>query len=182
MGDYGDPSFVAVLGAYTATINSYLRTELKFDSDLPYHLLADVEPWKLDVENRYLDTSTGLARAMSENPRLKVWITCGYYDLAVSYFSTQYTIGHMRLQPAIRQNLTLSKFDSGHMIYNDQIAMKALRQGFHQLPAHRRPGKVAVGCAALFARGTHGRSPAVRIRRAVSPRCITSKSLSAEGL
>ena len=44
-GDIGDPSFVAVRGAFTATINSYLRTELKFESDLPYNVLTDVQPW-----------------------------------------------------------------------------------------------------------------------------------------
>jgi carboxypeptidase C (cathepsin A) len=67
---------------------------------------------------------------MSENPRLKVWVTCGYYDLAISYFSTQYTLDHMHLEPAIRQNLTLTKYDSGHMIYTDQMALKAMRDDF----------------------------------------------------
>jgi carboxypeptidase C (cathepsin A) len=55
---------------------------------------------------------------------------CGYYDLAVPYFSTEYTLDHMRLEPAIRQNLTFSKYDSGHMIYTDQTAMKAMREDF----------------------------------------------------
>ncbi len=129
-GDIGDPSFVAIRGGFAATINSYLRTELKFESDLPYHILADVQPWHFNRENRYLDVSEGLGRAMSENPRLKVWVTCGYYDLAISYFSTQYTLDHMRLEPAIRQNLTVTKYDSGHMIYTDQVALKAMREDF----------------------------------------------------
>jgi carboxypeptidase C (cathepsin A) len=129
-GDIGDPSFVAVRGAFEATINSYLRTELKFESDLPYQILADVQPWSLDSEGKYLDVSETLGKAMSENPRLKVWVTCGYYDLAISYFSTQYTLDHMHLEPAIRQNLTLTKYDSGHMIYTDQMALKAMRDDF----------------------------------------------------
>jgi len=126
-GDPGDASFDAIRGAFTATINSYLRTELKFESDLPYELLANVDPWNFSSENKYLDVSADLARCMSANPRLKVWITCGYYDLAVPYFSTEYTVDHMRLVPAIRQNLTISKYNSGHMIYTDQIAIKAMR-------------------------------------------------------
>ena len=129
-GDIGDPSFVAVRGAFAATINDYLRTELKFESDLPYHVLADVQPWSFQSENKYLDVSQNLGKAMSENPRLKVWVLCGYYDLAISYFSTQYTLDHMHLEPAIRQNLTLSKYDSGHMVYTDQEAMKAMRGDF----------------------------------------------------
>ena len=129
-GDIGDASFVAVRGAFAATINSYLRSELKFESELPYHILADVQPWSFPSENSYLDVSTDLGRAMSENPRLKVWVTCGYYDLAISYFSTQYTLDHMRLEPSIRQNLTLTKYDSGHMIYTDQNALKIMRDDF----------------------------------------------------
>jgi carboxypeptidase C (cathepsin A) len=129
-GDIGDPSFVAVRGAFTATINSYLRTELKFESDLPYNVLTDVQPWTFNSQNKYLDVSQALARAMSENPRLKVWVTCGYYDLAISYFSTQYTLDHMHLDPAVRKNLTFSKYDSGHMIYTDQAALKVMRDDF----------------------------------------------------
>jgi carboxypeptidase C (cathepsin A) len=128
--DIGDASFVAIRGAFEATINSYLRTELKFESDLPYHILADVQPWHLNSDGKYLDVSETLGKAMSQNPRLKVWVLCGYYDLGISYFSTQYTLDHMRLDPAIRQNLTFTKYDSGHMIYTDQIAMKAMRADF----------------------------------------------------
>jgi carboxypeptidase C (cathepsin A) len=129
-GDIGDPSFIAIRGAFEATINSYLRTELKFESDLPYRILADVGPWRFNSENKYLDVSEALGKAMTENPRLKVWVTCGYYDLAISYFSTEYTLDHMHLDPSIRQNLTFTKYDSGHMIYTDQTAIKAMRDDF----------------------------------------------------
>ena len=129
-GDFGDPSFVAVQGAFTATINAYLRTELNFESDLPYNVLTDVDPWSLNSDNKYLDVAGDLGKAMSENPRLKVWVTAGCYDLAISYFSTQYTLDHLRLEPAIRQNLTFSIYESGHMIYTDQTALKVMRDDF----------------------------------------------------
>ena len=129
-GDLGDPSFVAIRGAFTAAINEYLRTELKFESDLPYNTLTDVAPWSFDSENKYLEVGSALGKAMSENPRLKVWVTTGYYDLAVPYYSTQYTLDHLHLEPAIRANLTFSKYESGHMIYTDQTALKAMRADF----------------------------------------------------
>jgi len=129
-GDLGDPSFVAIRGAFTAAINEYLRTELKFESDLPYNTLTDVAPWSFDSENKYLEVGSALGKAMSENPRLKVWVTTGYYDLAVPYYSTQYTLDHLHLEPAIRANLTFSKYESGHMIYTDQTALKAMRDDF----------------------------------------------------
>ena len=129
-GDIGDASFVAVRGAFAATINSYLRSELKFDSDLPYNVLTDVQPWHFNAENRYLDVAAPLGQAMSDNPRLKVWVLTGAYDMAVPYYSTKYTLDHMHLEPAIRQNLTFSRYDSGHMIYTDQSAAKAMRDDF----------------------------------------------------
>ena len=43
--DY-DPSYASVQGAYTAMFNDYIRTELKYESDLPYEMLTDkVQPW-----------------------------------------------------------------------------------------------------------------------------------------
>ena len=129
-GDIGDPSFTAIAGAFTATINDYLRTELKFESDLPYNVLTDVWPWHFDSDNKYVDVSGALGKAMTQNPRLKVWVTFGQYDLAVPYYTTVYTLDHMHLDPSIRRNLTLSRYDSGHMIYTDQIAIKAMRDDF----------------------------------------------------
>jgi len=128
--DLGDPSDTAIAGAFTSTINSYLRTELKFESDLPYNVLTDVGPWHFGSENKYLNVSEKLGRCMTENPRLKVWALCGYYDLAISYFSTQYTIAHMHLDPSVRKNLTMTTYDSGHMVYVDQTAMKTMRDDF----------------------------------------------------
>jgi carboxypeptidase C (cathepsin A) len=40
-----DPSLSAFLGAYGGAFNAYVRRELKFESDLTYEILNDVEPW-----------------------------------------------------------------------------------------------------------------------------------------
>jgi len=36
-----DPSYAAIQGPYTATINDYVRTELGYENDLPYEILTD---------------------------------------------------------------------------------------------------------------------------------------------
>src|SRR5262245_2360892 len=38
--DY-DPSLAAITGPYTATLNDYVRSELKYESELPYEILTD---------------------------------------------------------------------------------------------------------------------------------------------
>ncbi len=36
-----DPSYASVQGAFTATFNEYIRTQLKYESDLTYEVLTD---------------------------------------------------------------------------------------------------------------------------------------------
>lgn len=114
-----DPSYEAVFGAYTACFNDYVRRELRFESDLPYHALTDeVRPWNYsNVQNEYLNTAELLHRAMSRNPHLKVWIANGYYDLATPYFATDYTVRQMGLDPAVRGNVSQTFYEGGHMMY-----------------------------------------------------------------
>ncbi|MCB0151926.1 MAG: hypothetical protein KDE01_30255, partial [Caldilineaceae bacterium] len=79
-----DPSYAAILGAYTGAMNEYVRHDLRFESDLPYEVLTGLyERWDYSKhQNRYVDVSETLRAAISQNPFLKVIIANGYYDLA----------------------------------------------------------------------------------------------------
>ena len=126
-----DPSFALLRSTFTAGINSYLRSELKFQTDLPYESLANVSPWSFgNAENHYLEVSESLAKAMSKNPHLKVWVISGYYDLAVAYFGTDQALREMHLEPAIRANLRFSKYESGHMLYTQEPILKQFTADF----------------------------------------------------
>ena len=54
---------------------------------------------------------------MNRNPYLKVFVANGYYDLATPYFATEYTFNHMGLDPALKKNITMGYYESGHMMY-----------------------------------------------------------------
>jgi carboxypeptidase C (cathepsin A) len=116
-----DPSGEAVNGPFTAAFNDYVRRELRFETDLPYETLAEVNPWNL-AENKYLDVATNLKEAMSRNPYLKIWVCCGYYDLATPYFAAQSVVRGMNLDPAIRNNIQFTFYESGHMLYIEREA------------------------------------------------------------
>jgi carboxypeptidase C (cathepsin A) len=94
---------------------------LRFETDLPYETLAEVNPWNL-AENKYLDVATNLKEAMSRNPYLKIWVCCGYYDLATPYFAAQSVVRGMNLDPAIRNNIQFTFYESGHMLYIEREA------------------------------------------------------------
>ena len=122
-----DPSLSAIMGAYTATLNDYVRTELMFESDLPYEILTQrVHPWSYEShQNQYINVGETLRKAMTINPHLKVLVANGFYDLATPYFATLYTFNHMELDESLRENYTMTFYEAGHMMY---IHMPSLRK------------------------------------------------------
>lgn len=124
-----DPSAEAVVGTYTAAFNEYIRKELKYESELPYETFGNVWPWNWrTAQNRYLDVSEDLRKAMSRNPYLKVWLCCGYYDLATPYFASKYTADQLLIDPAIRGNVRLTYYSAGHMMYILRSAREQLKE------------------------------------------------------
>ena len=128
-GGFFDPSMEAILGGYTTAMNDYARRELKYENDLAYEILTGrVQPWSYaNVENQYLNVAETLKRAMTKNTFLKVWIANGYYDLATPYFATDYTVKHMGLDPAVRDNLKLTYYEAGHMMYIHRDSLKKFK-------------------------------------------------------
>jgi len=126
-----DPSFTNVIGPYTAVFNDYVRGELKFESDLPYEIISLKvnEAWKFDDhENRYVDVSETLRKAMSINPHLKVYVANGYYDLATPYFATEYTFNHLSLDPSLRGNVSMGYYEAGHMMYIHEPSLMRMKK------------------------------------------------------
>jgi len=138
-----DPSYTSVLGPFTATLNDYIRRDLKFESDLPYEILTGkVQPWNYnDARNRYLDIAENLRTAMTHNPYLKVFVACGYYDLATPYLAAQYTIGHMGLPENLRKNVSMGYYEGGHMMYVNHPALVQLKQDLSEFIHSAVPSK-----------------------------------------
>lgn len=115
--DY-DPSYAAVQGPFTGAFNTYIRQDLKFETDLNYEILTGrVHPWNLQASNRYAETAESLRRAMTENPHLKLLVCCGLYDLATPFFAADYTVHHLGLDASLSANATIARYQAGHMMY-----------------------------------------------------------------
>jgi carboxypeptidase C (cathepsin A) len=119
-----DPSFEAVAGAFASTFNDYVRTELKYETDLSYEVLTSVGPWNWNSSNSYVDVGETLASALTRNPFLKIHVSSGYYDLATPLFATEYTFNHLGVDPALVKNLTLDTYTAGHMMYLNLADLK----------------------------------------------------------
>jgi carboxypeptidase C (cathepsin A) len=125
-----DPSFPAIQGPYTATFNHYVREELKFESDLPYEVIAGLyRTWSYkEFENRYVSVSDTLRRAVHQNPHLKVFVANGYYDLATPHFATEYTFRHLGLAPELQKNISMAYYEAGHMMYVHLESLAKMKQ------------------------------------------------------
>lgn len=119
-----DPSYTAVASAFASTFNYYIRSELKYKDDAQYQVLAHLGGWDWGAENSYLNVGETLADTMTQNPFLRVHVSCGYYDLATPFFAAQYTFSHLRLAPAIAKNVTFDYYTAGHMIYLSHVDLK----------------------------------------------------------
>ncbi len=124
-----DPSYNAILGAYTSAANDHLRRTLGYESDLPYEILSSEvhEAWDYeDFKNAQVDTVETLRSVMSRNPMMKVLVANGYYDLATPYFATEHTFSHLGLDAEIRPNVEMRYYEAGHMMYVHRPSLERL--------------------------------------------------------
>ena len=123
-----DPSYAATYGPFAAAMNAYVRQELKFEDDLPYEIIAGVQPWNYGSHNDYPGVSDQLASVMNQNPYMRVLVLNGMRDLVCPPDTMRYALDHMQLDRAYRTNITYATFEAGHMMYVNLPDLKKLHQ------------------------------------------------------
>jgi carboxypeptidase C (cathepsin A) len=120
--------------AFVASFNNYVRTELKFETDMSYKPTAyDVGndwDWSHNIDGNkspLFDVAEDLRIAMTEDPHLQVFSANGYYDFATPFLETEYTLDHMGLDDSLQKNLHYGYYESGHMIYMHVPALRQLK-------------------------------------------------------
>jgi carboxypeptidase C (cathepsin A) len=155
-----DPSYVAVQGPFTALVNEYLRSDLKYETELPYNILTDrVQPWNYgNARNRYLNMATTLRRALTKNPSLRVFVANGLYDLATPSFATKFTFNHLGADRALAGQVTMEDYPAGHMMYIDPASREKLKKDltqFVQTALRKSPEGIAAPSEVPTAPGSH---------------------------
>ena len=59
---------------------------------------------------------------------MEILVASGRYDLATSYYGTSYAINHMNLPANLRNKITFSYYDGGHMMYLIPSELKKLKE------------------------------------------------------
>jgi carboxypeptidase C (cathepsin A) len=133
-----DPQSDAISSAYTTAINSYLRKDLKYGDQQTYIPGAYTDPnfkWDLrhqvagnpqtaDQQEGGTNVMPDLATTMKSNPRMKVLLAGGYFDLATPFYEGYYEMHHLQLPDKLQGNISYHYYPSGHMVYVNPDVLK----------------------------------------------------------
>ena len=126
-----DPQSNAISSAYAAALNQYMRVDLKYGRDQTYSPGAISDSGNMTWDLRHqppngppigqgegsTNTMPDLAYTMKSNPKMKVMLAGGYYDLATPYFEGMYEVRHLPMPQALQSNIRYHYYESGHMVY-----------------------------------------------------------------
>jgi carboxypeptidase C (cathepsin A) len=125
-----DPQSSAISSAYVALFNQYVRRDLKYGDGQTYQPLLYTAngawSWAHNGNTASVNVSSDLAEAMKTNPRLKVLVNGGYYDLATPFFAAQYEEKHLPIPQSLAKNISYAWYESGHMVYVRDECVKQL--------------------------------------------------------
>ena len=130
-----DPFTNSITAAYVTAINQYAREELHYGENQTYKPsarqpgfhwdLAHVPPGGQGWESS-VNVMPDLANAMKRNPKMKVMLMGGYFDLGTLYFGATYEMKHLPMPQSLQANISYHWFQTGHMVYVNEQALKEL--------------------------------------------------------
>ncbi len=125
-----DPQSSAISSAYVSLFNDYVRRDLKYGEGQTYLPEALMGPAQWDIMRHGapmgLNVANDLADALKTNPRLKIMVNGGYYDLATPFFAAQYEDKHLPIPQSLAKNIEYDWYESGHMVYVNDASLKQL--------------------------------------------------------
>jgi carboxypeptidase C (cathepsin A) len=125
-----DPQSSAISSAYVALFNDYVRRDLKYGEGqtyLPEALFGSAQ-WDMKHHGNPIDLNVAadLAEALKTNPRLRIMVNGGYYDLATPFLAAQYEEKHLPIPRSLAKNIEYDWYESGHMVYVRDESLKQL--------------------------------------------------------
>jgi carboxypeptidase C (cathepsin A) len=122
-----DPASTMSSSAYVGAFNHYAHDVLHYDEDRPYDPLdfAVNGGWKYQrgEDSNAPSVVADLKSAIAQNPSLQILSANGYFDLATSFYGTEYLLDHMGLTQAQRRQLHYAYYASGHQVYLNHASL-----------------------------------------------------------
>ncbi|MFI5092724.1 MAG: hypothetical protein WCE50_04590 [Candidatus Acidiferrum sp.] len=129
-----DPQSAAISSAYVSAFNDYVRKELKYGENKVFKPEINPEGWNFLHQPpgvpialpQAANVMVDLATAMKYNPDLKVLLNAGYFDLATPFYEGVYEMHHLQIPAKLQNNIEFKFYESGHMVYAHEAALKEL--------------------------------------------------------
>jgi carboxypeptidase C (cathepsin A) len=125
-----DPQSSAISSAYVSLFNDYVRRDLKYGEGQTYlpEMYSSEAHWNFmrNGGSFGLNVSNDLAEALKTNPRLRIMVNGGYYDLATPFFTAQYEDKHLPIPQSLAKNIEYDWYEAGHMVYVSDECLKQL--------------------------------------------------------
>jgi carboxypeptidase C (cathepsin A) len=116
-----DPQSNAISSAYISLFNQYVRDTLHYGVGMTYVSMSNAanDQWQFVTKGNTngLNVGVDLAMAMKTDPKLKVMVNGGYYDLATPFYAALYDDKHLPIETPLAKNIQYHWYKSGHMVY-----------------------------------------------------------------
>lgn len=122
-----DPSLANIEGPLSAVLHEYLHKELQFKNSYTLFSLAVNEKWNHHDYNAwgYPNLMSALRRVCQTNSSMKLFVGCGYFDLATPFATAEYCIDHLDVP---NLSVQMEYYEGGHMYYTNPKARIKFKQ------------------------------------------------------
>lgn len=129
---FDDPS-MSFKPSNRSAVTAYFKNNLQFADTGMYKTLnlAVNSRWNwnsLAEEVGYLTWAPGITKALKEQPKLKLLVAGGYYDLATPLYAGRYVLEHVGVTA---DRVTYTGFPTGHSIFEKEEELKKLSDQVH---------------------------------------------------
>lgn len=132
-----DPSmFYAQIPAYSALMSHFSgNLNIVEDREYIYHNKLLYPAWDFtsganNPGNRgagFACTVGELSKGLRRNPKVKLFVAMGNYDLRCSRASFEYSVNHLDIPNSQLANVTVKNYDGGHMLYTNPVVKKLFK-------------------------------------------------------
>ena len=152
-----DPQSDAITSAWVAAINEYLRKDLKYgteESYFPSGRSGGDFSWSMEhrMPGRFgrgggggqeqgANVMPDLAYRMKMNPKMKVFLGGGYFDLATPFFEGMYEMHHLPMPNSLQSNISYHYYEAGHMIYVNENVLRQFHSDLESFIKSTESGK-----------------------------------------
>jgi carboxypeptidase C (cathepsin A) len=128
MGQYPDPILEGLKAPVTSAMVAIYTQKLNWRPDNVYHLTNEdaFRQWNWGRGMGRPESLSALQSALSVDPRMRVLIACGLFDLVIPYFTTVRLLNQMP-DAGSAERVRLAVYPGGHMFYSEDASRAAFR-------------------------------------------------------